>query len=97
MRNALQELGVEVQFGRAVSDIQTDDHQASVTFSNGKTETYDWVIAADGTASFSPDLTQLPGGAQVQPGERWSFQLWFRDSNPGATSNFSNGVELLFQ
>ncbi len=56
-----------------------------------------FIIAPDGTASFSPDLTQLPGGAQIQPGERWNFQLWFRDSNPGATSNFSNGVELLFQ
>lgn len=53
--------------------------------------------ASDGTASFSPDLSNIPGGVLIAPGERWSFQFWYRDSNPGATSNFSNGVEIGFQ
>ncbi len=52
--------------------------------------------AAGGTVSFSPDLTNLPGGTTIAPGERWSFQYWYRDSNPSATSNFSNGVEIGF-
>jgi hypothetical protein len=55
------------------------------------------MAAPDGTVSFSPDLANLPGGTSIAPGERWSFQFWYRDSNPGATSNFSNGVEILFQ
>lgn len=29
-------------------------------------------------------------------GETWFFQLWYRDSNPGATSNLTNAVELTF-
>ena len=32
----------------------------------------------------------------VQPGETWSFQLWFRDKNPGRTSNFTDGVAVAF-
>ncbi|MDP6386363.1 MAG: hypothetical protein QGI93_09240 [Planctomycetota bacterium] len=32
----------------------------------------------------------------VQPGETWSFQLWFRDKNPGPTSNFTDGVAIAF-
>ncbi len=47
------------------------------------------------------DLTALPqpmGAVAVAPGERWFFQLWMRDATPsGPTSNFSNGVEVLFQ
>ena len=53
--------------------------------------------APDGTAGFSPDLSNLPGGVLIAPGERWSFQFWYRDSNPGVTSNFSTGVEIGFQ
>ncbi len=46
------------------------------------------------------DLTQIPtpgGPYAVQPGETWNFQCWFRDHNPGSTSNFTDGVEILFQ
>lgn len=53
--------------------------------------------AADGSVDFAPDLLNLPGGTTILPGERWNFQLWFRDANPTSTSNFSNGVEILFQ
>lgn len=40
------------------------------------------------------DLTSLPrpsGSTAVQPGETWNFQLWYRDQNPGSTSNFTDG------
>ncbi len=30
-------------------------------------------------------------------GESWNFQAWFRDKNPGNTSNFTDGVSVLFQ
>ncbi|MCP3916990.1 MAG: hypothetical protein GY711_15685 [bacterium] len=39
-------------------------------------------------------LNDLPQGVQFQPGETWSFQLWFRDDNPMPTSNLSNGLAL---
>jgi hypothetical protein len=44
------------------------------------------------------DLTQLPGGlpAAVQAGETWNFQAWFRDMNPGPTSNLTNGLQVTF-
>ena len=32
----------------------------------------------------------------VQPGETWYFQCWHRDLNPQATSNFSQGLSVLF-
>lgn len=38
------------------------------------------------------------GLVQVVAGETWNFTAWFRDSNGmgGATSNFSDGLEVLF-
>ena len=32
----------------------------------------------------------------VQAGETWLFQLWFRDVNPGNTSNFTDGIAITF-
>jgi hypothetical protein len=37
------------------------------------------------------DLPLIP--AAIQPGETWNFQAWFRD---GASSNFTDGVEISF-
>lgn len=46
------------------------------------------------------DLTAIPqpsGFASVVAGDTWNFQTWFRDSVGGmATSNFSDGLEILF-
>ena len=53
-----------------------------------------------GVFAISLDLTSLPrptGNVSVLPGETWFFQCWYRDSNPGTTSNFTNGLEILFQ
>jgi len=44
------------------------------------------------------DLNTLPNGqGAVQPGETWNYTAWFRDSNPTATSNFTDGLSILFQ
>ena len=43
-------------------------------------------------AAFPPPLPAI-----VQPGDTWNFQAWFRDMNPGATSNFTDGVSVTFR
>ncbi len=53
-----------------------------------------------GVFAISVDLTNLPrptGNVSVLAGETWYFQCWYRDTNPGTTSNFTNGLEILFQ
>ena len=47
-----------------------------------------------GAAFFSPDLTQLPQGQVVHPGETWRFQLWHRD---GVSSNFSSSLAFTWE
>lgn len=50
-----------------------------------------------GSFSIEVDLTTIPPLSHtVQPGETWSFQAWYRDMNPGPTSNFTDGVEVTF-
>ena len=58
----------------------------------------DFVLASgsQGVMSFQPDLFDLPMSTVVGVGEHWNFQLWYRDDNPGPSSNFSNGIEVLF-
>ncbi len=56
---------------------------------------------ATGTVSVLADLTALPqpsGAVVVLAGETWNFQCWYRDlaASGGATSNFSDGLEVLF-
>ncbi|MEZ6014080.1 MAG: formylglycine-generating enzyme family protein [Planctomycetota bacterium] len=43
-------------------------------------------------------MPQSSGAVAVQAGESWSFQCWYRDAGSGgsATSNFSDGLEVLF-
>ena len=55
---------------------------------------------SSGTFSLSVDLAQLPtpsGLVSAQPGETWNFQAWYRDANPGPTSNFSDAVSVTLQ
>ena len=60
-------------------------------------------VASTGTAGglqLPLDLatTPTPGGdVAIQPGETWNFTCWFRDLNPGSTSNFTDGVSVTFQ
>ena len=55
----------------------------------------------DGTFSLALDLAEQPtptGLVQIQPGDTWSFQAWFRDTAAGqVTSNFTSGLELTFR
>ena len=51
-----------------------------------------------GTVSIMADMTNVPVNPPVaaQPGETWNFSLWFRDNNPSATSNFTDGLSVTF-
>jgi hypothetical protein len=52
---------------------------------------------ANGEISIVVDLTQIPVAPPVAviAGETWNFQCWYRDV--GNTSNFTDGLEILFQ
>lgn len=55
---------------------------------------------AAGETLVEVDMAALPtptGYVQIQPGESWYFQGWFRDANPTATSNFTNAACVVFQ
>ena len=55
---------------------------------------------SSGVLSIAVDLANLPrpsGPYQVLTGETWNFTCWFRDKNPTATSNFSDGISITFQ
>jgi hypothetical protein len=52
---------------------------------------------AAGQMTFSPDLGNLPAGTVFVPGDAWNFQCWYRDVNPGNTSNLTDGVRIVFQ
>ncbi len=59
-----------------------------------------FAVDSSGLASIQLDLTQTPtpsGLVAVQPGETWYFQAWYRDQYPAKTSNFTDGVWILFQ
>jgi len=46
------------------------------------------------------DLPQPTGSVAVAAGEIWQFQAWHRDTGTGGggpTSNFTNGVTMLFR
>ncbi|MFT5731404.1 MAG: hypothetical protein ACJA2W_000582 [Planctomycetota bacterium] len=56
---------------------------------------------AAGAFSLTIDLSMIPtptGAVAASAGDTYSFQTWFRDSSPaGPTSNFTNGLEILFE
>jgi hypothetical protein len=52
-----------------------------------------------GALVLSVNLSMMPtpmGTTMAQPGQTWNFQAWYRDANPGATSNFTDAVGVLF-
>ncbi|MEZ5975672.1 MAG: hypothetical protein R3E96_12770 [Planctomycetota bacterium] len=49
-----------------------------------------------GYVSLTPDLNNGPYGYVFGPGETWNFQYWYRDLNPGSTSNTTAGVQVQF-
>jgi hypothetical protein len=44
----------------------------------------------------NPNSFPTSPASAANPGDTWSFQAWFRDANPGPTSNFTDGVAVLF-
>ncbi|MEM6569345.1 MAG: hypothetical protein AAF957_13095 [Planctomycetota bacterium] len=54
-----------------------------------------------GSVTLNLDLTMTPtptGFVSIQAGETWNFQGWYRDAVGGsATSNFTDGLSILFQ
>ena len=54
-----------------------------------------------GRMNFDLDMQAFPtpqsGLVMLQPGDRWYFQVWYRDANPGVTSNFSAAVGVTFR
>jgi 2-polyprenyl-6-methoxyphenol hydroxylase-like FAD-dependent oxidoreductase len=55
LRDELAARNVQVEYGLTVNGVTTDDQTATVRFSDNTTETYDWVIAADGIKSIARD------------------------------------------
>ena len=52
-----------------------------------------------GSFSISVDTSAIPQPTMTVPalpGETWNFQCWYRDQNPGNTSNFSRGYSVTF-
>lgn len=57
-------------------------------------------IPAQGFLQLDVDLSALPrptGPVAVMPGDWWCFQFWYRDNNPGPTSNLSSAVGIRFR
>lgn len=51
------------------------------------------------TGSIQVELTAIPVTPiqAVLPGDTWNFQCWYRDANPGSTSNFTDAASVTFQ
>ena len=53
------------------------------------------IADASGGATLEIDLGGLPAGIMVGGGDTLYFQAWYRDSNPGPTSNFTDASSVL--
>ena len=53
---------------------------------------------ATGSLSITVNTNAPPTwrSSPLLPGQTWNFQVWFKDQNPGATSNFTDGVSVTF-
>ena len=49
-----------------------------------------------GFVQMTPDLNVGPYGTVFANGDVWNFQFWYRDRNPGSTSNTSAAVKVVF-
>lgn len=53
MRSVLSQQDIEVEYGTSVEELTTNENNASVNFSDGSSDDFDWVIACDGTNSIA--------------------------------------------
>lgn len=49
-----------------------------------------------GSVQLTVDMNNLPQSQMFHPGDDWNWQLWYRDTNPSATSNFTDGLTVWF-
>ena len=55
---------------------------------------------AQGEIRVEVDAAAIPqpsGTVSTLPGDTWNFQCWYRDQNPGQTSNFTGGYSVTFR
>ena len=52
-----------------------------------------------GEFALDVDPSNIPTSptSAILPGQTWNFQAWFRDQNPGNTSNFTDAVSIDFE
>lgn len=62
--------------------------------SSGVSGTLAWIVDVNNVDSLG---TSQVGVDIISAGETWNFQCWFRDQNPGSTSNFTDATQILFQ
>ena len=50
------------------------------------------------TGAISVDMQAIPANptTAILAGEQWNFQCWYRDVNPGTTSNFTSATAVTF-
>ena len=60
VREALGKLGTQISYGCTVTDVETSDKQATVSFSDNTSKSYDWVIGADGIQSTARTKLGIP-------------------------------------
>jgi hypothetical protein len=53
-----------------------------------------WIVDVNNVDSLGSGTV---GVDVVSPGETWRFQCWYRDMNPGSTSNFTDATVITFQ
>ncbi|MGB1011222.1 MAG: FAD-dependent oxidoreductase [Thiolinea sp.] len=72
MSEALQTFGVEVKYDHIVTVVEDCADHVKVSFANGDTGNYDWVIAADGVRSVVREQLNIPFVGYDLP-EDWSI------------------------
>ncbi len=54
------------------------------------------VVAGQYSIPVDLDAIPLNPNVDLQPGDTLNFQCWYRDANPGPTSNFTDGLTVVF-
>ncbi|MBX2866755.1 FAD-dependent monooxygenase [Candidatus Kaiserbacteria bacterium] len=72
MSKQLESMGVSVRYDTKVTSVATSETSATVTFADGTTKTYDWVVGADGVFSTVRDSVHISyNGYELD--EEWSI------------------------